>query len=336
MRYHFFIGIDVSKDYLDAGLLTQEDVNTIVHQKVGNNDAGICELLGWLEQHKDFSLEHSLFCLEHTGMYNYALLQFFCKHRANVWVENPIEIKRSLGVQRGKNDKVDAFRITQYAFRMQDRVRLWQPVREVTEKLRHLASLRERLVETKKKLLTPVEELSKVGNDVMAKMLARSMSKTTRGLDKDLDAIEKQMKDIIDSDDDLRKLYTLVSSVIGIGFVSAVNLIVATSEFRLFHSHRKFACYAGVAPFEHKSGSSVRGRTKVSHMANKKIKCNLHMASLTAIKYDEDMKAYYERKVAEGKNKMSVLNAVRNKLLSRIFAVVARGTIYQKNYLAVS
>jgi transposase len=336
MRYHFFIGIDVSKDYLDAALLAWDDTNTIVHQKVGNNDAGISELLRWLEQHKDFSLEHSLFCLEHTGMYNYALLQFFSKHSANVWVENPIEIKRSLGVQRGKNDKVDAIRIAQYAFRTQDRARLWQPVRKVTEKLRHLASLRERLVETKKKLLTPVEELSKIGNDIMAKMLARSMSKTIKGLDKDLDAIEKQMKDIIDSDDDLKKLYELVSSVVGVGFVSAVNLIIATSEFKLFQCHRKFACYAGVAPFEHKSGSSIRGRTRVSHMANKKIKCNLHMASLTAIKYDNDIKAYYERKVAEGKNKMSVLNAIRNKLLSRIFAVVERGTIYQKNYLVVS
>ena len=141
MHYHFFIGIDVSKDYLDAGLLTQDDANTIAHQKVSNNDAGISELLGWLEQHKDFSLEHSLFCLEHTGMYNCALLQFFSKRSANVWVENPIEIKRSLGVQRGKNEKVDAIRIAQYAFRMQDRARLWQPVREVTEKLRHLASL---------------------------------------------------------------------------------------------------------------------------------------------------------------------------------------------------
>lgn len=114
-------------------------------------------------------------------------------------------------------------------------MRLWQPVREVTEKLRHLASLRERLEETKKKLLTPVEELSKVGNEMMAKMLSRSMNKTITGLEKDLDAIEKQMKDIIDSDDDLRKLYALVSSVIGIGFVTAVNLIIATAEFKLFH-----------------------------------------------------------------------------------------------------
>lgn len=247
-----------------------------------------------------------------------------------------MQIKRSLGLQRGKNDKVDAVRITQYAFRMKDRLRLWQPMREVTEKLKHLSSLRERLVETKKKLLTPAEELANVGNEAAAKMRRKAMGKTIKGLDKDLEALEAQMKDIIDGDDNLKKRYQLVTSVVGIGFVTAINMIVATAEFKLFSNCRQFACYAGVAPFEYTSGSSIRGRTKVSHMANKKIKCNLHMASLTAIKLDEDLKAYYQQKVAEGKNKMSVLNAIRNKLLARVFAVVERGTRYQKNNLAMS
>ena len=93
---------------------------------------------------------------------------------------------------------------------------------------------------------------------------------------------------------------------------------------------RKLACYCGVAPFEHSSGSSVRGKTKVHYMANKKLKCNLHMASLSAIKLDQDLKKYYERKVAEGKNKMSVLNAVKNKLLARVIAVVNKQQEYVK------
>lgn len=159
------------------------------------------------------------------------------------------------------------------------------------------------------------------------------MSKTMKGLEKDLLAIEDQMKDIIDGDDDLKKLYSLVTSIIGIGFVTAVNLLIYTNEFKLFSNYRKFACYSGVAPFEYRSGSSIRGRTKVNPMANKKMKRYLHMASLTCIKLDEGLKNYYERKVAEGKNKMSVLNAIRNKLIARVFAVVSRGSIYQKiNY----
>lgn len=227
-------------------------------------------------------------------------------------------------------------RIAQYAYRLRDQVKLWKPVREVIDRLKHLSALRERLVETKKRLLTPVEELFKVGNESMAKVLEKSMNKTMKGLNKDLIAIEGQMKNIIDKDDDLKRLYELVTSVVGIGFVTAVNLLVCTNEFKLFSNHRQFACYSGVAPFEYRSGISIRGRTKVSHMANKKMKRYLHMASLTGIKLDEGLKSYYERKVAEGKNKMSVLNAIRNKLLARVFAVINRGFAYQKNHLVLS
>lgn len=336
MSFRFFIGIDVSKNTLDIGLLDADNSALISHQQVGNSDDGIAAMLEWLQKQDGFLIGNSLFCLEHTGMYNYPLLQFFSQQNANVWIENPVQIKKSLGLQRGKNDKVDAIRIAQYAYRLKDHVKLWKPVREVIDRLKHLSALRERLVETKKRLLTPVEELFKVGNKTIAKTLEKSMSKTMKGLDKDLQAIEDQMRDIIDNDDDLKRLYELVTSVIGIGFVTAVNLLVYTNEFKLFSNHRQFACYSGVAPFEYRSGISMKGRSRVSHMANKKMKRYLHMASLTGIKLDEGLRKYYERKVTEGKNKMSVLNAIRNKLLARIFAVVNRGLPYQKNYLVLS
>jgi transposase len=110
--------------------------------------------------------------------------------------------------------------------------------------------------------------------------------------------------------------------------VTAINLMVYTNGFTVLKDTRKLACYCGVAPFEYSSGSSIRGKTKVHFMANKKLKCNLHMASLSAVKLDAGLKAYYERKVAEGKNKMSVLNAVKNKLLARVIAVVNKGEEY--------
>lgn len=330
MDARFYIGIDVSKDTLDVGVMDVDHPGTISHHRVSNDDAGMGSMLNWLQQLNGFAMENCLFCLEHTGMYNYPLLQFFCQQGANVWVESPVRIKKSLGLQRGKNDKVDAIRIAQYAYRCRDQVKLWQPAREVVDRLRHLAALRERLVDTRKKLLTPVEELSRTGNRSIAAMLEKSMKKTISGLQKDLGAIEAQMKDVIDKDDDLRKLFELVTSVVGIGFVTAVNLIVYTNEFRLFSSHRQFACYSGIAPFEYRSGSSIRGRTRVSHMANKKMKTYLHMASLTGIKLDDGLRSYYQRKIAQGKSKMSVLNAVRNKLIARIFAVVSRGFAYQK------
>jgi transposase len=288
-------------------------------------------MLNWLQSHQDFAIKDALFCMEHTGIYNYPLLQFINHHSAMVWVENPIQIKKSMGLQRGKNDKVDSIRIAQYAYQAKEKVKLWQPARKVVDRLKYLTNLRERLVETKKRLQTPVEELMKIGNKDMANLLKKSMSKTIKGLEKDLQSIEAQMKDVIEGDDELKKLFNLVTSVVGIGFVTAINLIICTNESTSFNNYRQLACYSGVAPFEHRSGISVRGRTKVSHMANKKIKRYLHMASLSSVKLDTELKAYYERKVLSGKSKMSVLNAVRNKLLARVFAVVKRGIPYQKN-----
>ncbi len=90
--------------------------------------------------------------------------------------------------------------------------------------------------------------------------------------------------------------------------------------------------FAGVAPFEHSSGTSIKGRTRVSHLANKDIKKMLHLAALVTIRKGNVMHAYFNRKVAEGKNKMSVINAVRNKLVHILLACIRDDTTHQKNY----
>ncbi|SFE44289.1 transposase, partial [Spirosoma endophyticum] len=95
---------------------------------------------------------------------------------------------------------------------------------------------------------------------------------------------------------------------------------------------KKLACHAGVAPFEHSSGSSVRGKTRVNHHARKSLKTLLHMAAMSALQVKGELQDYYQRKVADGKNKMLVINALRNKLIHRVYAVVKRGKKYDKTY----
>ena len=336
----FYIGVDVSKDSLDVAFIDAQHKEIIDHMQVSNDDQGMDQMTGWLQSHASFDLAQTLFCMEATGLYCYSLLQFLQQNNGAVWVENAVQIKRSLGIVRGKNDKVDAKRIAQYALKHEDRVRLWQPRREVIEKLKHLAAMRDRLVETKKGLVVPVKEFRDCGNEPMAKILEKSMRKSLRAIDSDIESIEKQLREIIDHDDHLRKLFSLITSVAGVGMVTAINLIVHTNEFKILLDARKLACYCGIAPFEHTSGKSIRGKTRVHPMANKKLKTNLHMASLSGVKVDLELKKYYERKVAEGKSKLSVLNAVKNKIVARVIAVVKRGTPYEKkiilNSLAVS
>lgn len=109
-------------------------------------------------------------------------------------------------------------------------------------------------------------------------------------------------------------------------------MLIHTWGFKAFEDPRQLACYCGIVPFAKRSGTSLKGRPHVSHMANKKLKTLLHMCALNAVKYDPYLKLYYERKLEEGKHKMNVLNNVRNKLIHRICAVITSGQEYDKDY----
>jgi transposase len=329
--YKFFVGIDVSKLTFDVACLSRENSQVIIHDIFSNDTKGIDEMVNFLKKtFSGYNATDALFCMESTGMYCNALLKFFKEASANVWVENAIQIKRSSGIVRGKQDKVDAKRIAMYAYKNADAARLWKPTREALEQIRNLASLRDRMVQTQKKLQTPIDELHAVGEKKMAELLAKSIRKSLKAIDADIKEIELKITALMKKDESLNHLFRLVTSVVGIGFVTATNLIIHTNEFTIMNDSRKLACFCGVAPFPHQSGTSIRGKTRVSHMANKKLKTNLHMASLTAVKFDKDLKAYYERKVAEGKHKLSVLNAVKCKLLARVVSVVNNNLEYVK------
>ena len=110
--------------------------------------------------------------------------------------------------------------------------------------------------------------------------------------------------------------------------MTAAALLLCTNNFTAFDDGRKFASYCGVAPFEHSSGSSIRGKTQTSPLANQRIKALLSSCASTAIQHDQQLKAYFIRKTQEGKPKLVALNAVRAKLINRVFATINRGTEY--------
>jgi transposase len=329
--YSFVVGIDISKLTLDACMLIDGKKETATHYHLSNTPEAIQKLFLGFAKLPNFSLDKCLICLEATGVYTYPILTYATQHQLNIWVELGTRIKRSSGLQRGKNDKVDALRIATYSFKNQEDARLWKPMDSTLEQIKHLTALRDRLMESKQKLTVPMEEFRQMGNIQMATLLSKAMKTSLESLEKDILAIEKQIKELLDQDPNLKKLYDLVTSVVGIGKQTAIALMVYTNGFTLFDDARKLACYAGVAPFEHSSGTSIKGKTRVSKMANMNLKSILHMASLTAVKLDHQLKDYYERKVAEGKKKMSVLNAIKAKLLHRVMSVVKRKEKYENS-----
>ena len=335
MDFCYFIGIDIAKDTLDWAVYTQQGVQLSTHTP--NTLAGIKTALAEFKALPGWHPKQAVFCMEHTGIYNAHLLELLHQQKLATWLESSLQIKQAGGMQRGKTDKVDAQRIAQYAYRFRDQMRLWEPPREVIQKLAFLSATRQRLNQAGPPvrynlLAVPVDEQESFISKSLQKTLKGNVNKSLAALKGEQKAVEQQIKELIQADPRLNELFDLMVSVPGIGPVIATELLIATNEMQTINDPKKLACHAGVAPFEYRSGTSIRGKTKVSHQARKRLKSLIHMGTMSAIQVKGDLQDYYVRKLGEGKHTMLVLNAVRNKLIHRVCAVVRRGEKYDKNY----
>jgi transposase len=332
METRYFLGIDISKKSFDAALTT--DGKHFHQVQVENLSKAIESFFKNLKRQLT-SFSNLIVCLEHTGIYCQPLLDYLVKHDIKVCVEPALQIKQSQGITRGKTDQVDATRIAVYAVKNRENLTFWRPQRHCIQKLKALLAVRERLVKTKVQLEVPVNECIDFIEPSIRKEVIKHCRKTVLSLKTEIKQIERVIESLINEDAKLTEQCALVTSVPGIGKITALNVIVSTNEFTKIRDAKKLACFAGVAPFEYRSGSSVRGKTRVSKMANMTLKRLFHLAAMSAIQCCDELKDFYHRKIAQGKNKMSVINAVRNKLISRIYACINNKRSYQKEYQTV-
>ncbi|MBP0903057.1 IS110 family transposase [Mariniflexile gromovii] len=321
-NYLFHVGIDISKLKLDV-VLVDRTTNTLeVHFVVPNNTKGLKRMLSVLKQRK-VDLQRTLYCFENTGVYTFPLSCFCFENGFDYWIVPAVEIKRSKGITRGKSDKSEAKDIAYYSIRNIDKLQLSSVPEQSVQQLKLLFAEREKI---KKSLLlfgSTKENSGYVPLDVYRTVEAQN-KKTIKFLKASLAVIDAKMRELVKRQPKLKRQFELIKSIKGVGDNTAIYFIIATKGFEVFASARKLACYAGVAPFEYSSGSSIRGGTKVNHMADKTMKSLLQMCALSAVRHDAQLKAYYLRKQGEGKNKMLVLNNVRCKIIGRIFAVINR------------
>lgn len=319
----FIIGVDVSKLKLDVHCYGHDSSLTI-----SNDCKGFKSLVKWFKKEVSKDSSCLLVVMEYTGVYTYQFEQFLHQHSI-AYVKRPaLDIKRSAGMKRGKTDKADALMISRYGWYRREELKPMKPVSDAQHELQQLMKYRDKLVADKASYETRVKELQgQLGNKLPAR-ITESTEYIMQVLSVEIREVKAAIKELMESDEELGSTYKLVSSVQGIGFVSAVHLMILTENFTRFDNPRKFACYAGVAPFEHSSGSSIKGRTKLSGLANKKIKSLLTLAAVCAVKHDPELKAKYQQKLMEGKAKMCALNIIRFKLIERIFAVIKRQSPY--------
>jgi transposase len=322
MKKTQIIGIDVSKEKLDVIIHSSRQ-----HFIVENDTAGFLRLLETVITSTKCKKQDLFFCFENTGKYS-KMLSVFLHSQGILFLMAPaLEIKKSLGISRGKNDKVDASRIARYAYEKSDRLVPTVLPGEKIDQLKSLLSLREKLVKHRtayKNGITDLKDCYREGENIIIKSIQQRLIDT---LDEEIDNLENEIANIIKTDPAMDRNYTLVTSVRGIGKILGLYLIAFTDNFTSFVDARSFACFAGTAPFANSSGM-ITGKSRVHPFANKQIKTVLNMAAMSAIQIKGEYREYYNKRLEIGKNKMSTINIIRNKILFRAFAVVKRGTPY--------
>lgn len=330
----FFIGIDVSKPYFDVALLavTNHVKQGIETAQFDNTAEGIKQFEKWLKLHKVAMNEQSLVVIENTGIYHRLIWSFCGKKHLPIHIGNAAHIKWSFGIARGKNDKIDSIRLCNYACKEADTLKATAALDPHLLHLKDFVSTRTKLLKQITSIKVSVNELEGVNEKPHQKLIEKSLKSAINGIGKSIKSIEEQIKKIIAENEAFKQNYNLLISIPGIGHVTAIYLIGCTANFAGNPSGKQLACYAGVAPFEHSSGISVKGKTRVHRMANKDLKKLLHLCALSAIQYNMELKLYYNRKKDEGKHSMSILNAIRNKIVLRVAAVIKSQTPYKNNY----
>lgn len=326
-----FVGIDISKKTLDVCLIKETNKREVF--QIPNTNAAINKFLKKLTA-SNGSCEIYL-CIENTGKFGWAIMENAVNFKLNFFVVNPLHLKRSLGLIRGKNDRVDAIRIAQFIKKNYPELNTYTQERKEIITMKVLLSERRFRVANRKKLRVKNKDIKVLNNKSLANQIIRSNNQIIDKLTAQIAKLEEEIRIITKQDQELHELVSILTSIPGVGEILAWNLIVKTNEFKSITEPRKLACYSGVAPFQNRSGTSVFGKTRVSLMADKQLKKTLHLGAMRAVRMENDLKKYYNRKVEEGKNKMAVLNAVRNKIIHIAFALIKNREMFQ-NRLVLS
>jgi len=326
MKLQHIIGADLSKRSIDLVCHLQN-----VHIQIENSSSGFKDLLQWLKRQK-INASKTMIVMEHTGLYSYCFEKFLHQHQIAFCKVNALAIKRSMGLVRGKTDKLDAARIAAYGYEKKDVLAVDLPASDALKRLQMLHSTRDRLVKQRASLMCAIKEYKHIGIGEKD-LIILTQVQLIKNFDKQIEKLMAEIQTIIDEDQLLKQNFHLLQSIKGVGPILALTAIIKTHNFTRFANARKFACFCGTAPFPHDSGTSIKKKSRVSHLADKQMKSLLDLSAKSAIQYDKELREYYLKRTEGGKSKMSTINVVRNKILYRMFAVIKRQTPFLENYL---
>lgn len=326
----YFIGIDFSKKKFDAVILTHQDLNAEgEHSVFENNKSGFKRFVCWVKKKTGTQDGREvLICGENTGVYSQLASEYLYCAGYDLWIESGLQIKKSLGIRRGKDDHSDARDIAEYCGRHADKAKLYKPESKQIQALKYLFSHHRMLVKHKGDFDRRIGETKEsIKDNPFLQDILQSYEELVAKLKEEIKNTIKKMLEIIKNTAELMKTYTIITGIKGIGPINAVAIIVSTNNFHKFgYNPRKLASYWGIAPFKKQSGTSLNGKPHVSGYAASYLKSLLSEAVLCATRYCPPINAYYERLKAKDKHPLVILNNCKNKLIHIIAAMVKNDT----------
>lgn len=316
-KYTEIYGVDISKDVFDY-----YGSNRGYGQCI-NAEKGFISFLKLLPK-------GSLVVMEATGYYHYLLAKFLYEKGMLVSVVNPLSVKRfiQMKLSKVKTDKSDSRAICEYG--MSQDVPLYSAPERVQSECFQLYSL----LSIYLKKLTATKNKKK-GEEVLGVPSIYVYDSLNRDLDhlsKEISGIETRLLELVKQE--RQEQLTLITSIPGIGVKTALFLIIITDGFSKFERASQLCSYAGLTPTIKHSGSSVRGRSRISKIGNKRLRNLLFLCSFSACTQNKACQGIYDRLVAKGKSKKLALIAVSNKLLKQSFAIAKSGLPYDENYVS--
>ena len=320
----FYLGIDVAKVKLDCELLNTS-TGKVKAKVVPNTADGFRKLLDWLRKH-DAASAHLI--MEPTGVYHESAAFFFSDAGLAISLVNPAQLRKfaqGIGVKT-KTDKADAKVLARYGETQKPEV--WQPPPLSVRTLKALLARRDAVADD---LLREKNRQEKLEATETPQLVTESVQSSIKFLEDELKRLQKCIDDLIDDDPDLREKKELLTSIPGVGDRVSDHM-TALLAGRDFATAEQLAAYLGLVPVHWESGSSVRGRPRMSKAGPAHLRKLLYMPAVVAIQRNAHVKALYERLLERGKSKMAAIGAAMRKIAHLCFGVVKTGRAYDKNF----
>lgn len=332
------VGIDVSKEKLDVTAIDvrnpQQGVVKLDYQVFDNRPMGFRRMLVWARRLiKGTTLDDVMFCCETTGGYDRLLCDYIYAKGVAIWRESALQIKRSVGVRKGKNDKADSLMIAEYAMRNMDKAVFYESPNENIRNLKALFLYRNRLVQkiTHEKVRTN-HLVATMPSGSAKSFIKRDAQKHIKALMKSLKECETEILRIINEDESLSRNYKHITSIKGISLVNAVAIIAYSNNFKTITNARKMASYYGVANFRETSGTSINRQANTKYYSCSLLRAILSQAAECTIMKKGIYHAYYDRLKKKGKPTGVILNNIKNKLIHLIYSLVKNNMDFEPDY----